>query len=292
MQIAFHIGANCTDDDQLIKSVRKNASALELEGIHVPPIGRYRRLIRETVQSVEGSAPNPNVRQTLLDTIIDNPHHTDRLVLSNSAFLGVANRIFEGASLYQMAEAKLLALRQIFADDELDLYFAVRNPASFVPAAYMESKKATFGAYMHGMDPMDIRWSELVARIRSIVPDATLTVWANEDTPLIWAELIRDLSGVDPLTRITGGFDLLSSIMSKTGMQRFTSYLKSHPPQSEAQKRRIISAFLDKFAIEDEIDQEIPIPEWNDALIDELTDQYEDDLLTIQQMPNVRFIAP
>jgi len=90
---------------------------------------------------------------------------------------------------------------------------------------------------MHGMNPNDIRWSELITRIQALAPNATLTVWANEDTPLIWAELMRELSGVDPLTRITGGFDLLATIMSKAGMQRFTSYLKSHPPQSEAQKK-------------------------------------------------------
>jgi len=89
---------------------------------------------------------------------------------------------------------------------------------------------------MHGMNPNDIRWSELITRIQALAPNATLTVWANEDTPLIWAELMRELSGVDPLTRITGGFDLLATIMSKAGMQRFTSYLKSHPPRAKPKK--------------------------------------------------------
>ncbi len=203
----------------------------------MPPIGRYRRIIRKTVQNLDSPQPHIDVREKLLDAIIDNPHHTKRLVLSNSAFLCVSDRIFEGASFYQLADEKIEAISRIFANDELELHLAIRNPASFVPAAYMESKKATFGAYMHGMNPNDIRWSELITRIQALAPNATLTVWANEDTPLIWAELMRELSGVDPLTRITGGFDLLATIMSKAGMQRFTSYLKSHPPQSEAQKK-------------------------------------------------------
>ena len=44
--------------------------------------------------------------------------------------------------------------------------------------------------------------------------------------------------------------------MSKEGMQRFAAYLKSHPDMTEIQKRRVISAFLDKFALEEEIEEE------------------------------------
>jgi hypothetical protein len=34
-------------------------------------------------------------------------------------------------------------------------------------------------------------------------------------------------------------------------MQRFAAYLKSHPEMTEIQKRRVISTFLDKFALEE-----------------------------------------
>ena len=41
--------------------------------------------------------------------------------------------------------------------------------------------------------------------------------------------------------------------MSKEGMQRFAAYLKLHPDMTEVQKLLIISAFLDKIALEEKL---------------------------------------
>ena len=117
-------------------------------------------------------------------------------------------------------------------------------------------------------------------------------VWANEDTPLIWGQLIRELSGIDPTTPISGGFDLLTEIMSKPGMRRLRAYLKANPPQTELQKRRIMAAFLDKYAMEDAIEEELDLPGWTDDTVAYMTEQYEDDLFTIERMPGVNMITP
>jgi hypothetical protein len=145
---------------------------------------------------------------------------------------------------------------------------------------------------MNGIAPLDLRWSDLIARIRNILPRASLTVWCNEDTPLIWAQLIRELGGVDPLTKITGGFDLLSAIMSADGMKHFVTYLKANPPQTEQQKRRIIAAFLEKYALEDEVEDEIDIPGWTEETVDQLTANYDEDIDRIVSMEGVNFIGP
>ena len=149
-----------------------------------------------------------------------------------------------------------------------------------------------FSEFMHGLAPHNVRWSDLIARILNILPNASLTVWCNEDTPLIWAQLIRELGGVDPLTKITGGFDLLASIMSAEGMKRFVTYLKANPPQTEVQKRRIIAAFLEKYALDEEIEEDIDIPGWTDATLNHLTALYEEDVYRIERMEGVTFIAP
>jgi len=75
-------------------------------------------------------------------------------------------------------------------------------------------------------------------------------------------------------------------------MQRFRAYLKSHPTMTEMQKRRVIAAFLDKFAIEDEIEEELDAPGWTEETIDALTDLYEEDMHVIARIPGVSFIAP
>ena len=77
---------------------------------------------------------------------------------------------------------------------------------------------------------------------------------------MIWAEVIRAMSSVDHDQKITGGFDLLASIMSDEGMNRFLNYLRTHPPKSEMQKRRVIAASLDKYVQEDKVEEDMDMP--------------------------------
>ncbi len=75
-------------------------------------------------------------------------------------------------------------------------------------------------------------------------------------------------------------------------MQRFAAYLKSHPDMTEIQKRRVISAFLDKFALEEEIEDELDLAGWTKDLMDDMTDVYDEDMLEVQRIPGVTLIAP
>ena len=65
-----------------------------------------------------------------------------------------------------------------------------------------------------------------------------------------------------------------------------------HPPQTIAQRRKIVMAFLDKFAVEDQIEMEVPLPGWTEELIEEITQIYEADTAEIAQIEGVEFIAP
>lgn len=291
MQIVYHIGANCTDQDRLLKSVLKNAETFAEQGVKIPGPGKYRSLIRETIQSLNGNSPAEDTREILLDAILDD-EQCNRLVMSHSQFICVHRRVFEGGVFFSLAEDKLQGFASLFPDDEIEIFLAMRDPASFLPAVFSESPLDDFDEFMRGYDPHDMRWSDLIARIRTTLPHAKLTVWCNEDTPLIWAQLIRELAGVDPLTKITGGFDLLSAIMSAEGMKAFVTYLKANPPQTEKQKRRIIAAFLEKYALEGEIEDEVDIPGWTAETLTQLSANYDDDIARIEQMEGVTFIAP
>ena len=55
---------------------------------------------------------------------------------------------------------------------------------------------------------------------------------------------------------------------------------------------RIITAFLDKFAIDDALEDELDIPGWTQQTVDEMTKRYEQDLYEIERISGVNFIAP
>lgn len=289
MEIAYHIGANCTDDDRLLKSLLKNAQTFGDLGVKVPGPGKYRRIIRETIQGLNGAAPSPETRSIILDEVLDG-ERPSRLVMCNPNFICIPNRIFDNGVFYQQAEQKVRSLVQIFPNDEIELFLGIRNPATFLPEAFAASKAETLEAYLMGVFPTEIRWSDIVKRLVHVAPNAQLTVWCNEDTPFIWEELIRDLAGVAEDTKIAGSYDLLSTIMTDDGMRRFQAYLQKNPPQTPDQRRKIISAFLGKYAIEEEIEDEIDLPGMTAHLIHDLTVQYEKDIELIAGMEAVHFV--
>lgn len=296
MQIVTHIGANCTDGEKLIRSLIKNTDLLAPRGIAVPGPGKYRALLRETLQNLAGGTLGPDARETVLDAILDD-QDASRLVMSNAAFICQPNRVFERGVFYQLVRLKLRTLQTLFPQDEIEIFLALRNPATFIPAVWAQAAGMQQGGdtpddFMNGLAPESVIWSDVVERIREAAPDAGLTIWCNEDTPLIWGELMRRMAGVPPLTPLAGEYDLLASIMSSEGMVRFQKYIESHPPQSDAQARRVMAAFLDKYAIPDALEEEVDMPGWDADLVDYLTRQYEADVLRIAQMPGVTFVLP
>lgn len=289
MQIVYHIGVNCTDGERLLKSLMRNAEALAQRRTAVPGPGKYRKLLREAVRRLNGQPPAPGTREVLLDAILDG-QEADRLILSNSTFLCQAVRIFEGGRFYPMAESKLAALRAFFPQDEIALHLALRNPATWLPAVLAQTKERTLDGFMAGMPPEAVAWSDLIARIRAAAPDMALTVWLNEDTPLTWAEVLARMTGLPDGTTLQGTHDILAAIMSPEGFARFQTYLKTHPPQSDVQGRRIAGAFLDKFAIASEIEVELDLPGWDARRVDRLTRAYELDAEKIAAMPGLTFL--
>ncbi|OWU83378.1 hypothetical protein ATO6_18080 [Oceanicola sp. 22II-s10i] len=290
MEIVLHAGAHCTDVDRLVKCLLKNKDLFLQKGIAVPGPSRYRKLLRDTVKAMIKDAPADGARDILLDQIVEQDGAT-RVLLSDENFFCVPKLAVSGGLLYPRAEQRLTDLAELFGSDHLTLCLGIRNPATYLPALFAESPHDDFLTFLDGTDPALLRWSELIARIRAAHPEIEITVWCNEDTPLIWGSIIREVAGLEHGTKIIGGFDLLADIMSKEGMQRFRAYLHAHPVMTERQKRRVIAAFLDKFAIEDEIEEELDLPGWDEAYVDMLSERYDEDVFEIERIPDVHFIA-
>ena len=290
MQIVNHIGPNCTDQDRLLISVLKNANTFGALGVKIPGPGKYISLVLDTIQLLEGK--NLQLTPAKFYSMRFWMMTDARLVMSHSQFMCVHRRVFEHSVFFELAEQKLRGLKNMFPDDEIETFLGLRNPTTFIPEVFGDSPVDSFTDFMRGIDPLELRWSDLVARIRTFLPSASLTVWCNEDTPLIWAQLIREPAGVDSLTKITGDFDLLSAIMSAEGMHAFVTYLKANPPQTEQKKRRIIVAFLEKYALEEEIEDEIDIPGWSQETPSQHTANYDEDVYQIERMEGVNFIGP
>lgn len=291
MRIIVHTGAHHTDEDRLLKCLLRNQEDFAERGIAVPGPGKYRSLLKESFNAMEASQASGQSRDVLIDAILDEAQ-ADRMILSNAHFFGSQRFSMAEGKFYPLAVQRMQQLTQLFKGDSVEMAIGLRNPASFLPAVLDRVGVAKRDEILAALDPYRLRWSDMLVSLRAALPDMPILLWCNEDTPLIWAQIIRELAGLPSGQKIIGGFDLLGEIMSKDGMRRFRAYLKEHPNMSELQKRRVIAAFLDKFAIEEELEEELDLPGWTVELVEEMTVLYDDDMLRIQQIPGVQIISP
>jgi hypothetical protein len=290
MRIVYHLGAHCTDEERLLRCLLKNRAALASENIHVPGPTRYRNLLRDTAVALKGKTASMETQAMVLDQIMEQDH-ADRLILSWDNFLSYPLWALRG-SLYPNAAERIRAFTQIFPDIEAEFHLSIRNPATFLPDLFNRQKAKPIDDFMEGVDPLRLRWSTMIAQIRALNPDVPLTIWCDEDTPLIWPEVLQAVSGHSPDIVLDDAESLLASLMSADGLARLNAYLADHPPTTVNRRKQIVATFLEKYADPNKIEIDLEMPGWTDALVAEMTDAYEADVARIAQMPGLTFIAP
>ncbi|MCX7565104.1 hypothetical protein OS189_01950 [Sulfitobacter sp. F26169L] len=291
MKLVLHVGVHFTEEDRLMKCLLRNADELAAQGTMVPGHGRYRGIMRETLNAMVRAEPSDMARDVLLDAMLDDVE-AQRLILSDANFFRTPKTAVQNGVLYPAAAERMLNMSRIFAQDDIEIFMGIRNPATLLPILHSKSGDQSVERFWGGRDPRDIQWSHTIGMIRDAAPEVPITVWCNEDTPLIWGHIIRQMAGLSDDQKIIGGFDLLSSIMSAEGMKRFRAYLKDHPIMTEHQKRRAIAAFLDKYALEGEVEEELDMPGWTEELVSEMSEIYDDDVSEIARMSGVRVLMP
>lgn len=291
MHVVYHIGAHCTDEDKLVRSLLKNRGQLAPQGVVVPGPGRYRPVLREALRSLRGRPASHDMQETLLDAIIDEDR-AERLVLSSESFLCAPMRAVTDGVLYPMAESKSPWFSQLFPEDSCEYFLAIRNIAAFLPALVARLNAEDRAAILATTDPESLRWTDVVVALRDANPDAALTVWCDEDSPLLWPEIICAMTGLPEGSSVEGADDRLREAMTDAGAARMAAYMEANPPPTVALRRRAQAAFLDSFADAARLEQELDLPGWTETTIETLSAAYEADCARIRALPGVTFLEP
>lgn len=289
MQIVYHLGAHCTDDERLLRCLLRNREALAAHGITIPGPARYRTLIRDTAATLQKNLAAYDTQESVLDQINDSGD-TQRMVLSWENFLSFPQWVLRGR-LYPAAGDRLRSFTRIFPDHGSEFHLAIRNPATLLPALFQKQRGKTAEDFIGTMDVRGLLWSETISDILSFNPGVPLTVWCDEDTPLIWPEVIAAVSGHPAGMPIEGDDELLAMIMQEEGLQRLRKRLNEDTPPVE-ERRAITAGLLDEFARSEAVEIEVEMPGWTPDLVQDLTDRYEQDISRIMAMPGVNFITP
>ena len=287
MQIVIHLGAHCTDEDALLKSLISNQKTLYHAGIAVPGPGRYRPMIREALAQLKGAPASGETSQAMLGHILGQakPH---TLVLGSDTLICAPRFVLGQRRIYPMVGDRLKALRGLFPEHPMSFSFAIRNPATFIPALHhrMEAEIG-FDRMIAAIELQELRWSETILTMRRAVPDARITVWCNEDSPLLWPDIMRRVTQHPADLHLTDTERVVAPLLREGGVERLQSYLAERPGLTTEARRKILTVFLEKFGDPDALEEEFDLPGWSEATIWELTRAYEMDMDRIAEIPDV-----
>lgn len=290
MEIVFHIGAHCTDEDRIIKCLLKNRVLLAGEGIVVPWPRQYRFLFRDLLNRLRGRRASAEMQTLILDAVMaqDRP---ERVVFAHDMLLGLRSDALGSGRLYPGGAARVQALRNLFPDHAVSFRIGLRDPATFLQALHAASEPASPAALPGGIDPLRLRWSALIEEMRAAVPDAPITAWCNEDLAVLWPEVLRAVAGHAPATTLAHQGEFMAELMLPEGLARMKAYFTDHPPASEARRRRAVAAFLQKFGRPEKLEVEIDLPGWTQDYVEAVSAAYDADLARIAALPGVTLVA-
>lgn len=288
--LAFHIGAPNTDNGQLTWSLRKDAQPLLERGVMIRRPGTYLPAVTKLMRKQDKEPVTDQEREELLASIIKD-QEVSRLILTSSSFLGSPSWMLGGGRLFRNAGRNTAALRSAFPGNPCEFFLGLRDPATLIGPVFKSQSGRTWEQFAGGTDFMNLRWSDVVADIQAHNPGCRITVWCNEETPVIWPGILGQVTGLGDSFRFSGGLDITRGIISEQGYERLEAYLASRPGLSEDQRERVQELFLTYFHSEEAVEEEIDLPGWSQALVDAMGEAYLSDTELIRRMPGVTFLS-
>lgn len=292
MKIVFHLGLHCTDGGLLLRSLLQNKARLGEAGISVPGPRDYREVFGETSTDLRGESADAETEGLITELIAPDPS-CHRVFLSNENFLCRSDVALGADCLYPKAE-KSAWLRNCVPSHDVEFALALRSPATLLPdlMAGLAGPRPRDEALSEGVWLDDLSWADVIERIRAANPTSRIIVWCHEDTPFLWPEIQREVTGLDAATRLDGALDMVETIISPEGFTRLSEFLTDRAVLATDKQRRAIAAFLEAHAVDDAIEAEIDMPGWTDETIETLNSRYEDDIEDIAAMPGVTLLTP
>jgi hypothetical protein len=133
-----------------MKCLMRNKNSFSKKGVAVPGLGKYRRLIKQTLKAFKTVPAVEGARDALLDAIMDE-EDADRLILSNAYFFGAPRAAVRRGILHPFAAERIAQIRKLFPDDEIEMFMALRYLAPLLPAMFEHSQKPSMTSYL-GVD--------------------------------------------------------------------------------------------------------------------------------------------
>lgn len=291
MQVVFHCGVHGTDNFRVLKTLRQNQEWLQSNGVEVVMPAQHRNVFADAIGNLRGFPATPEMESTIMDAVLETDEPR-RAIFSTPTFFGKPEQAFSPNGLYDRAAATMVALANLFPSAEIEFFIALKNPATLIPFAINRGEGITYEQVMQGIQPEKLRWAPTLRQIIAALPGHRIVVWCNEDTSLIWPEVIRRIATMPADVPLKAGLQVLGDILRPEGIQMIREAMENEPRLTIENRRRIFSEALEKYALPEQMETQVDLPGWDQALVDRITAAYDKDVAEIAALTGIEFITP
>ena len=134
MRIILHAGANKTDEDHLLFSLRRNLNLHHQNKIALPLPKNYRRPLRQRMMQSNHTAPDADARDILLDVFLNGePEECRTLYMGIPGFFGAPKETIQNNAFYPQAISNLVRFVELFPEDQTHLFLRCAIPRHSFP---------------------------------------------------------------------------------------------------------------------------------------------------------------
>ena len=202
MRISLHLGAHKTASTYLQGVLARNGDRLRDQGHACFGPDRLRHDLR--LPALDPARPVQAAGFAPLGAALAQDAGAGRHpLLSEENLMGTTRpgSVAQGACLYPQAAPRIDRFLTAVQVSEVTLYLAVRSPLPFLVSAFgqrmMAGKLTDFDSYCAGVEPLALRWSDLVLRLVALPRVAQVIVWRHEDHADVLAQVLAHMLGPD-----------------------------------------------------------------------------------------------
>ena len=291
MQVAIHAGALFTDEGRLIKALQANAALLGQRNVSFWGPRRYRQIFAPALNASQDARRDADALTRFL-ALPSRGAEAERSIVSDPSFIGEKLSVIEDGQLYRQAGQRVAHLDRLMGGRPVELFLGLRNLGTFLPKVLMWLPEADRLSVLNSTDLSCLSWLSMIEDIRELAPDVKVTLWSSEDSPLIWGEILRAVTGMPDDLPVAGEFDFVSSLVSDIGKHQIQKLVEQDGAQRGEGFYDDLVRIFQQHALPDEIEEDVNLPGWSDDIVAAFTELYEQDLTRIQSMSDIRFLKP
>jgi len=291
MRVAIHAGAFATDENHISNALMFNRRNLNRQGVAVADPEHALPKLHQRLTEHQAHSDEPTSSSKLRDELLSGLN-SGRVIFSDDRLLGEPAQIVQNSQLYPAAGLRAAFFDDLFVEDEVELFFALCNPATLLPNVLKTLPLESQNDILRSTELNRLNWKTMVEDIIELAPNIRLTLWCNEDLPLIWSDLIRTIADIPAQSPIRQEFSMPASLLTETGKRHLAILLKQGLATDSSEFQMQFDSILDQHAEPDLIEVNPDYPGWTQDIIDGFTELYARDLAQIAVLPDVQMLTP